>query len=242
MKLVVFGLILICCNVWAAEKNVTDKYASDLIEGFLKRFKDVLKTGSDKIGIPVLDPYNSDKLEFNVNEETIKLDALLTNVKVNGLSEYDIINGDFKLDLPNVLLNVQLSWPRISASTGYRMNGKIDMFEIYGDGGIKFAARGLAFKANVTLEIEGGIIKGYLKVKDIKLELSLTSLDLTATGLYNNEELSRILSAIISDMAPQLIGEEIIADKISLFVGNQLDSFLANKTLSDLLDLISNTI
>lgn len=63
------------------------------------------------------------------------MDALLTNVKVDGLSAYDVNKGDFKLIGLKLIMNV--SWPLIIASTNYAMKGKADNFEIYGKGEMK---------------------------------------------------------------------------------------------------------
>ncbi|XP_071571354.1 uncharacterized protein [Temnothorax nylanderi] len=240
MNLVTFGLILLCCNVWAAKTNLASKFGNKMLEDFLKKFKTILKTGNETLGIPILDPFNADRLDIRLNEEKIKLDALLTKANVIGLSEYDIINADYTWSIKEVVLKLHLSWPlSIAASTNYSMNGKVDVFEIYGKGDIKMTAQKFTFDTEINFIMDGGIT-GHLKVKNMKLKLSLNSLDFHVTGLYDNDELSAVISAVISDMAPELISDDSIIKEVIPVISNQLDAFLSTMTVFELLKLILN--
>ena len=59
-----------------------------------------------------------------------------------------------------------------------------------------------------------------------------------ATGLFNDEETSAILSALISDMAPELIGNEMITSKIVELVTKKADDFLATKTILEIIEML----
>lgn len=72
---------------------------------------------------------------YNILCFILSLDALLTNVNVGGLSEYKVIDGDFQVI--GMKLNINLSWPLITASTDYDMNGSVDSYEFYGNGEIE---------------------------------------------------------------------------------------------------------
>lgn len=50
----------------------TDKFGNSMMEGFLEKFKDTLKTGDEKLGIPVLDPFKAEELALNLKEDIIK--------------------------------------------------------------------------------------------------------------------------------------------------------------------------
>ena len=58
-----------------------------------------------------------------------------------------------------------------------------------------------------------------------------------ATGLFNDEETSTLLSALISDMAPELISNEMVISKIVAFVTKKADDFLATKTLLEIIEM-----
>ncbi|CAL1678640.1 unnamed protein product [Lasius platythorax] len=238
MKLVTFGLSLICTLAWAIKINGHHVYAErgmfNVFEDFLEKFKTILQTGNDTLGIPVLDPFTADEIPIAINEEMINLDALLTNVKVDGLSAYDVNKGDFKLIGLKLIMNV--SWPLIIASTNYAMEGKADNFEIYGEGEMKISPRDFFLETEIGFTMNGK----YLKVKDMKLKIFLRALDFHATGLFDDDELSELLSAVISDMVPQLIEDyhDMITDKLILLVTEKLNAFLSTMTLTELLKLI----
>ncbi|XP_018311642.1 uncharacterized protein [Mycetomoellerius zeteki] len=236
MKLpIVFGLILICCNARAMKIN--EPFGNPLIQDFLEKLKNTMKTGSTKLGLPILDPFKADQLAINVNEDVIKLNANLSKVNANGLSGYDIINADLNMS-GDIVIVIHLSWPLITANTNYDMKGKIDNFEIFGNGDIKLSAQNFVFNTVVTFLWDGNV-NSYLKVKDIKLLLSLQKLDFKATGLFNDEETSAILSAMVSDMAPEFISNEMITSKIVELVTKKLDDFLSTKTLLEILKMIT---
>ncbi|XP_011877833.1 PREDICTED: uncharacterized protein LOC105567516 [Vollenhovia emeryi] len=237
MNLVAFGLILICCNAWAAKTKFKDLlYAENGLEDFLKKLKTTLKTGNESLGIPVLDPFHADRLQFNVDEDVVKLDAILTNVNANGLSEYDIVKSALTLLPPS--LDLHLSWPFISLNTDYSVNAIINGFNIYGKGAIKMSARGFAFDTNLNMTLEGGIFDGHVQIQDMKLKLSLKSLDLKVTGLFNDDDLSAILSAVISDMAPNILNNDTIVQEIIKLVKKYVNTFLCTKKLSELMKLL----
>ncbi|XP_018344202.1 PREDICTED: uncharacterized protein LOC108749767 isoform X1 [Trachymyrmex septentrionalis] len=235
MKLqVVFGLILICCNARAMRINA-EPFGNPMVQDALEKLKNTLKTGNEKLGIPILDPFKADQLAINVNEDQIKLNANLSMCNANGLSGYDVINGDLSMS-EDIVLSLHLSWPLVIANTKYDMKGKVDNFELFGNGDIKLSAQNFVLNTVVTF-LWNGSLSSYLKVKNINLELSLQKLDFQATGLFNDEETSAILSALFSDMAPELISNEMVTSKIVELVTKKADEFLATKTLLEIIEM-----
>lgn len=239
MKLLTYGFALICIILAVIIKinghqiyKERDTY--NMFEDFLEKFKTVMKTGNETLGIPVLDPFAAERIPIEIDDDLIKLDGLLTNVKVDGLSAYDVNQGDFKLIGPKLIMNI--SWPMIAASTNYSIEGKADNFEIYGHGEMKISPRDFFLETEIGFTMNGK----YLKVKDMKLKIFLRALDFHATGLFDDDELSELLSALISDMVPQLIQDyhDMITDKAILLVTEKLNAFLSTMTLAELLKLI----
>lgn len=65
-----------------------------------------------------------------------RLTGLLTNVDVRGVSEYDVLGGDFKII--GLKLTASLKWPLVKASTNYNMTGTLNKeILVYGKGEIK---------------------------------------------------------------------------------------------------------
>ncbi|XP_011699345.1 PREDICTED: uncharacterized protein LOC105456759 [Wasmannia auropunctata] len=234
MKLLAFGLILICCNAQAMRIN--GKYGNSLVEGFLEKLKAIMKTGNDTLGIPILDPFNADEMKIDVHEDQINVDGSLTKVNANGLSEYDIINGDFELG-GNLVLILHLSWPLVVASTNYDIKGNAADFEIFGKGEMNLSAKEFAFNTTIYLSMDGGM-QGHLKVQDMALKLSLKKLDFKITGLFDDEDLSALLSSMISDMAPKLADDEKIIYEIIEVVKQLIDEFCSTMTVEEILKLV----
>ncbi|XP_011169151.3 uncharacterized protein LOC105202374 [Solenopsis invicta] len=233
MKLIALGLILICCNVWAAK---TSPYAN-MIEDALIKLKDKLKKGDEKLGLPVMDPFKSDFLDIDLNEDAIKLKGFLKKINIDGLSAYDIVKADFELS--PVSVDLHLKWPLVVASTNYSVNGKADEFEIFGTGKIDLSAHQFAFETHVEAVLDGGIFDGYLRITDMTLKLMLEALEFQATGLYDDEELSKVLSAVISDMAPKIVTSKDVVKEVLQFVRNTIDPILAKTKFMDLIKLLS---
>ncbi|XP_070148855.1 uncharacterized protein [Polyergus mexicanus] len=266
MKIVAFGLSLFYILVWAVKTNgdqlsfwsyviaalmlplllfraFTGLYAyvehdaiePTMLEEFLEKFKTIMRIGNDTLGIPVLDPFIADEIgPILIDDEMIRLDALLTNVKVDGLSTYNVNHGDFQIIGMKLVMN--LSWPLIIASTNYAMKGKADNFEIYGNGKMEISPQDFFFETEIGFTMNGK----YLKVRSMELKLFLKALNFHATGLFDDDELSELLSAVISDMMPQLIEDyhDTITGKLIPLVTQKLDAFLSTMTLAELLKLI----
>ncbi|KAL6424490.1 hypothetical protein ACFW04_009918 [Cataglyphis niger] len=233
MNHMAFGLILICCLAGAIETNSYHVYTKlTIFEELLEKFKIVLKTGNESLGIPVLDPFTAKQIPIELNEEIINLNALLTNVNMHGLSEYKVINGNFQII--GIKLDISLSWPLITANTDYAMKGYIDSYEIYGNGEINLSAKDF----NLETEISFTVNEEHFKVKNMKLKLSLKELDFHATGLFNDDKVSNVLSATISDMAPELLEDVTFMDRFGFLATEKIDAFLSTKTIGELLELL----
>lgn len=108
--------------------------------------------------------FNGDWQFFLCFRHTFSLDALLTNVKVDGLSAYDVNKGDFKLIGLKLIMNV--SWPLIIASTNYAMEGKADNFEIYGEGEMKWVSANVSFEIDINLhrrDVKSSILRTHTR-------------------------------------------------------------------------------
>lgn len=60
------------------------------------------------------------------------------------------------------------------------------------------------------------------------------------TGFLHDEEISKMISAVISDMVPKLVRDykNEIKSYVHPAIIKMADEFLSNKTLSDILDML----
>jgi len=240
MNLVAFGLILICCHVWAIEiddnflaRGTSRRIGTYDLKGFLERLKSSLRNGDSELGIPKLDPFTADKIPVNINNPgQISLVGELTNVKVDGLSAYNVNAGEFKLI--GLKANLDLSWPLVKGSTNYSVKGNALGFEIYGHGGINVAAHNFRFQTDVKLALKNG----HIQITEMTIKMSLGALDFQITGLYGDDEISKIISKAISDMVPELMSDKDFVGKVIQIIMQIANKILGTMSLEDLLKLL----
>lgn len=151
---------------------------------------------------------------------------------MDGLSEYKVIDGDFQVI--GMKLNINLSWPLLIASTDYTMKGNVDSYEFYGNGEIDLSARDFILETEIGFAVN----EEHFKVRNIKLKLSLRALDFRATGLFNDEEVSDVLSAVISDTGPELFEDARIMDTLRRLATKTIDAFLSTNSIGELLEFL----
>ncbi|XP_011699346.1 PREDICTED: uncharacterized protein LOC105456760 [Wasmannia auropunctata] len=240
MNLLAFGLILICCHAWAIETddNFVEPFAQKRtkLEEALEKLRTLLRNGGE--GFPVLDPFIKDRLPLKLNESipagNIEFDGLFTKINVTGISNYTINSADFKIF--GLKLHANLTWPTITANLNYTMNGKVLDFGIYGTGGMDAALHDL----NIQVDMSCNLKNSHVQVKQMSTKISLRALNFHATGLYNDEGISDILSKTISEVMPKLIKEnqKVIVDNINQVATEMLNDYLNTITLKELLKLL----
>ncbi|XP_071649032.1 uncharacterized protein [Temnothorax longispinosus] len=238
MNLVAFGLILICCHAWATEidDNFGEVYAfKSKLADALEKFKSVVRDGDSNLGIPALDPFITDRLPLNINEPGIGyVDGVFTNVRIDGLSSYKVNSADFKLF--GLKVHVDLTWPLVVLNTNYSAKANVFDFDIYGTGGIEAAAHDFRFLTDIGLKLKGK----YVQIESISTKVSLRALDFHATGLYDDNEISEVVSKTISDAVPKLIdtNQKVIVDTINRVITEEGNKYLSTVTLKDLLKIL----
>ncbi|KAG7207741.1 hypothetical protein KM043_009355 [Ampulex compressa] len=237
MKFVFFVLaaLLACCCAFTQEDDVTFALRKKL-HGVLEKFRVLMKTGDASKGIPVLDPFTAVQLPVNIaKEDLIELVALLTHVNVEGLAGYTIDEGEFVL--AGLKCAVGLTWPEIRGSTDYVVDGEaVKSVKIFGNGTVTVRLTNFSFHTNLSLNVKNK----KLNVKNMTSKISLGGINLKITGLYNDEEFSELVSAIVSDMLPQLITDyqPMISNLVNKVATEKLNEELRKMSMKDLLGMI----
>ncbi|CAD1468998.1 unnamed protein product, partial [Heterotrigona itama] len=213
-----------------------DAYAGGIsLCGFLEKFKESIKNGNQKLGIPVLDPLRVNHLDLNVNKEELLLQGYLNNIHAIGLSNYVVNRGDFSI--VGLIANVSLLFNQIDLMTEYNVKGTLmNKISLYGHGNIALDIR----KLNVSVNLQLSTVDQKIQAKNVVLNVHVKEFNLKITGLFDDEDLSATLSKAISDILPGIIDDyqSEISKKASSIVENLLNQFLKKFTLKDLLDII----
>lgn len=73
--ILIIALIIYCVNFFDSLLFADEKYnvtKQNMFEEFLEKFKTIMRTGNDTLGLPVLDPFTVDQVPIAINEEIIK--------------------------------------------------------------------------------------------------------------------------------------------------------------------------
>ncbi|XP_018344204.1 PREDICTED: uncharacterized protein LOC108749768 [Trachymyrmex septentrionalis] len=248
MNFVVFGLILICCHAWAIE--IDDNFAAIWFEGpkinlenFFEKLKSSVQNGTSGLniyGIPIRDPMfieTAIRLPTGVLSAFVgdtNLEGFLKNFNLSGLASYNVNSAKFKpIDLT---AHIDISWPCINASTNYSLKGNVLNYDIYGDGGIN----GTLHNFRTIMDVGFNLKDRYMQVQTIATKIFLDALKFNATGLYNDEDISKIFSKTISDVTSKLIttNQKTISHIINNFATRIFNKFLLTITFPDLLKAI----
>ncbi|OAD52998.1 hypothetical protein WN48_11084 [Eufriesea mexicana] len=239
----VLACVLVACQARVPNVNeanlsggVLDTRGGQLV-GFLEKFKDKLRRGDDHLGIiPVLDPLKQDHLDVNLDQEAVRLRGYLDNLVATGLSEYKVNRGDFTII--GIKANVSLLWEKIDIAAKYSVNGTLaDYISVYGNGNLAISIQGLMVSVDLKLSVKDK----KLFVSQLVLHARVQKMDCEITGLYNDEELSAVLSKAIGEILPGLIDDyqNELSVAASPLVADLLNDVLKNMTIKDLLDMIS---
>ncbi|KOX79339.1 hypothetical protein WN51_09141 [Melipona quadrifasciata] len=192
--------------------------------GFLEKFKETIRNGDEKLGIPVLDP-----LKREINDKSVhgllvcsnRLEGYLKNVREKGLSDYAVTRGDFSI--VGLIANVSLLFNQIDLMTEYNVNGTLmNKISLYGHGNIALVIKGL----NVSVNLKLGVENQRIVVRDLVLNVHVQKFDLEMTGLFDDEDLSKTLSKAISEVLPDFIDDyqSEVSAKASPIVANLLSN------------------
>jgi len=212
-----------------------DDAIRDLLDTTVRQ---LILEGSPDLGFPVLDPFELDHVDLDVNlEGTIDLKGVLDGVKVRNLATFEIDN--IKANLLLLRLDFGLSVPEIVAEGDhYAIDGNLGgLLPVYGEGRFTVSVQGLSLAGTVVL----GANNSFIYIKSLDLDVNLVSTKVNLEGLLGGGDLGDIANQIVSDMIPDLVEElkpTLLPDIIQLVI-DLANEKLDGLTLQDLLDLIN---
>ncbi|XP_015609787.1 uncharacterized protein LOC107274787 [Cephus cinctus] len=206
------------------------------LELLIDSFRDVMRNGNDSLRIPVLDPYEADKLIIKLDEDCLTINNKLSNIRMDGLANYTIDTATFSL--LRMRIRVALTWPILPISTEYDIEANSGVLPIYGSGTIKLNAKNVTFSSVTTVAVNSELS---VYVRSFTSKLALEALDFTITGLYNSEKTSELTSTIVSDNAPQVVEkyQEILTGRLNIIIVDRMNKIFNNMSLSDFINIIT---
>ncbi|XP_066581983.1 uncharacterized protein [Prorops nasuta] len=234
-SIVLLAMALVSCHAMAYDSGMIRTFANSKLIGFLENFKSIMKTGNDTLGIPVLDPFKLAQQSFKLENEFITVDALLTALQVDSLSNYKVKDADFAVSGLKLFSN--FTWDEIKAKSGYVLDGLIaKVYPIYGHGEVSIALSG--FDVDIALKL--GVRDKHLYVKEMSIHAALKCLRFHIYGLFDDESVSELISAALSDMIPQLLEDyqKELMEPVADYASNMLNERLKTMSFTDLIGMI----
>lgn len=209
------------CQVRAPEQE----YETCILNS-INYLRPYLKMGVPEYNIPSLEPLKLKKLSLSL---TKSLRILLTDVSVEGASNFEI--NEVKIDLNNLLDNilVNVDLPNIVVDANYEVDGKVLLLPIRGSGPMHGNFTNSKGACTIRVERyfdENGVEKA--RIRDFNIKISVGKGTLRLENLFN--------------------GEQVLGDVINSAINNNFKSFLRELSplievaLSDTFQQIADTI
>ncbi|CAB0031867.1 unnamed protein product [Trichogramma brassicae] len=113
------------------ERYAVTRSMSSKLRTFLESLKGYMQTGNDELGIPKMDPFETKFQAIDLKKHDLVLKGNVSEVHVEGLSDYKVVDVDFKMGQKN--LTIGLKWPRIHGTTKYSVDASYsEKVSIYG--------------------------------------------------------------------------------------------------------------
>ncbi|XP_046746540.1 uncharacterized protein LOC124411473 [Diprion similis] len=215
----------------------TKRSISDNLETLVESIQALASEVNEDLGIPAFDPFTDDSVAISINQTLAKLEGELTDLNIDGLSDFSI--DTLKFTLIGLKFTFAFTWPNITFSTGYSIDGTVaSILPIYGDGKASGEITNLAVSGTVAISVKNS----YLYLKSMSSAVSLDDLDIQLSGLLNNDDASALIAAVISDTVPQILVDfqDVISDTVNTAVTEYVDDYLGSMTLAELLALIGS--
>ncbi|XP_014203980.1 uncharacterized protein LOC106636174 [Copidosoma floridanum] len=199
---------------------------------FFESLKDVMRSENNTLGIPVLDPFETDFQNITINNDLFSVDFNASNLKVGGLSNYIVNEAHFKFQDQELTLNA--TWSSLKVVTSYGLKAfKKDWpdFPLFGNGDTVFDAKDLTVAVKIKLSAAKETNK--LSIDALSTNISLGSIDFRATGIYDDEEASETINKLISSSLPHAVNfhQYLFIGTIDSELTKLLDGFINEKTL-----------
>ncbi|XP_015181373.1 PREDICTED: uncharacterized protein LOC107068992 [Polistes dominula] len=231
---IILVVIFIISSVYAQEQE--EKYAVSDLKPFLEKFRYVMRTGSESLKVPVLDPHDVQESNYKFDLSFLKADFGVKNLHLTGLSDYQVQEGKLHVAGFNIVLGFH--WDQLVVNTEYDINGLVNnKIPIYGKGNFSSILGGVDFSANIRLGFKNN--KSY--IASIRSTVVLESLNVKATGIFNDEKRSEEISRKITNMGPEFIRKHPneAGELLSEIAERKLNLVIGNKTLKELLELLN---
>ncbi|XP_051153500.1 uncharacterized protein LOC127276860 [Leptopilina boulardi] len=201
----------------------------------IENIRQIIKNGSDKMEIPVLDPFTISEISKNLSSEIFKGQIDVKSVNVNNISDFKV--DVFHLNLRKSKMNITLHWPMLKVNlNSYNINGELpDMADVNGTGDAELVIRNLTFSSEFSLNVD--VRKRILFIDNMKSNISLTNFEVISMDVLNDEEFTEMIKESLPEQAPKYVEslQETITNLINNYIMKNVNEILSEISLKKLI-------
>uniref|UniRef100_A0A224XV41 Putative hemolymph juvenile hormone binding protein n=1 Tax=Panstrongylus lignarius TaxID=156445 RepID=A0A224XV41_9HEMI len=188
-------LSVICTN--AAQRKPAKEYLhicsdpkpevlDECIKNSLEELKPLLIKGAPELGLPSIRPLQIERIEMHEGQGNFKLKQILTNLKVYGLSDYEVkeIRSNFK----ELTFNTTLFTKKADFIGNYEMDGQVLVLPVKGNGKVNHNFTDVTIKFITNLEKYQKNGEDYVRVKKVKMSINPKGAVVHFTNLFNGDK------------------------------------------------------
>lgn len=226
MSLKILALIFIASFSSVLSDPLLRNHFDDAIVDFLENFKENMSTRWPELNIPSLDPFEVGDINLRLEDKGTMIVGSLTNVTINGLSEFvidSVISNELKL-----WTKVNLSLPLMDIQGHYDMEGTIGLFiPCFGNGHFMWDN----IDTRLFTYLDFGVVDGsYIGVVDLDMEMVVTSNEVYFENLNGGGELGDLINDMINKSGTDFMNmmNKRFLDKISGLLKTRINEIIQN--------------
>ncbi|XP_054745190.1 uncharacterized protein LOC129249411 [Anastrepha obliqua] len=239
MKTAIIFLAIVAFATAGQDTNLlADRSLSTTAEQILVDIRDQMPCGFPSKGIPPLAPLKIPHKEVNIDTESLKLQGVVDNFRLNGLNEFEIdemkINAitskvTFRLIFSNVNVDTQYDLSAILKKAGFTIN-------LVGNGQAKFAVKNIDISGTIKYSL--GILSGKLKLKTLSISTHIGEVESDIQGILGSAGINEKMNEMLEEVVQLAVNEneETITETIESIALPKVNNFLNDNSIFDLIN------
>lgn len=193
--------------------------------------------GFESLGIGPLAPAKISKKKIDIEHQDYGIEGEFNDLVLNGLDKFDILKVKANAITSKINISIKFNEELQTNISNYVLKSFVKQrgltVNLVGNGSVNFILKGLQIDANIKYSL--GIISQKIKIKDLKVVISLDDCTSEITGILGDGFVNRKMNEFICEFI--LIGindsQNEITNAIEENVKPKINEFLGNHTLSD---------
>ncbi|XP_059610123.1 uncharacterized protein LOC132257288 [Phlebotomus argentipes] len=189
--------------IHVCNRNLDPDHLNECVRRSILMLKPRLNRGIPQLSLPSFNPLRLPKVSFSQEQGPINLNSTYTNVKIHGLSDFDL--QSVKIDLKKNFFQLKIVFPELYMTGDYNINGHMLMLPLQGKGVSYGNYTDVEATASLFCErVAGKGMKEHFVVEDLSVEFTIGDATWTFDG---DNDLCAVMNKFMNDNWRIVIGE-----------------------------------